>query len=69
MMATTRDCVRRATPINLLLGRKRAGVAQSVERQFCKLRVGGSSPSASSNLTGILPNDRVIAPNRRPGSI
>lgn len=26
----------------------KAGIAQLVERQFCKLRVGGSSPSAGS---------------------
>jgi hypothetical protein len=27
-----------------------AGIAQLAERQFCKLRVGGSSPSAGSSL-------------------
>ena len=30
---------------------KQASVAQSAERQFCKLRVGGSIPSAGSNLS------------------
>ena len=45
----TRDCVPGITPFTLLM--KRAGVAQLVERQFCKLRVGGSIPSASSKLS------------------
>ncbi len=30
---------------------ERADIAQLVERQFCKLRVGGSSPSVGSNFT------------------
>ena len=32
----------------------RADIAQLVERQFCKLRVGGSSPSVGSNLSEVI---------------
>ena len=34
---------------------RRAGVAQSVEQRFCKRRVGGSIPLASSNFSKHLP--------------